>query len=147
MSYRRCSIKTDILKNFAKFSGKLLCQSLFFNKNTPAQVFSYEFCEIFKNTLFAEHLRATASDYTFIERKISTFRTKTLRINASQIMVLIKESRYLPYFLKFRKNNSNGSFQVSDIKDTVSYKEDSPGSHPRVLVTLFWYAFIMFFIH
>ena len=79
---------------------------------TPAQVLSCEFCEIFKNTLFTEHLRETASDYTFIEKKTSTFRTKTLRINASQIMVLIKKNQYLPHFLKYRKSNSNGSFLV-----------------------------------
>ena len=51
----------DVLGNFAKFTGKHLCQSLFFNKvagaacsfikkETLAQVFSYEFCEISKNT-------------------------------------------------------------------------------------------------
>ena len=28
------SIKTSVLKNFAKFLGKHLCQSLFFNKVT-----------------------------------------------------------------------------------------------------------------
>ena len=28
---------------------------------TLAQVFSYEFCEISKNTLYIEHLRTTAS--------------------------------------------------------------------------------------
>ena len=28
-----------------------------------AQVFSCEFCEIFKNTFFTEHLRATAPDF------------------------------------------------------------------------------------
>ena len=31
-SHRRCSIKIGVLKNFAKFTGKHLCQSLFFNK-------------------------------------------------------------------------------------------------------------------
>ena len=30
-------------------------------KRTLAQVFSYEFCEISKNTFFTEHLRTTAS--------------------------------------------------------------------------------------
>ena len=30
-------------------------------KETPTQVFSYEYCEIFKNTYFEEHLRATVS--------------------------------------------------------------------------------------
>ena len=31
-SHQRCSIKTGVLKNFAKFTGKHLRQSLFFNK-------------------------------------------------------------------------------------------------------------------
>ena len=54
-----------VLKNFAKFTGKHLCQSLFFNKvaglrpatlleKRLAQVFSCEFCEISKNGFFIE---------------------------------------------------------------------------------------------
>ena len=31
-SHRSCSIKKAVLKNFSKFTGKYLCQSLFFNK-------------------------------------------------------------------------------------------------------------------
>ena len=53
-------MKKGVLKNFAKFKGKHLCQSLFFNevaglawnfirKEILAQVFSCEFCEISKN--------------------------------------------------------------------------------------------------
>ena len=30
-SHRRCSVKKDVLRNFAKFTGKHLCQRLFFN--------------------------------------------------------------------------------------------------------------------
>ena len=30
-SHRRCSINKGVLRNFAKFTGKHLCQSLFFN--------------------------------------------------------------------------------------------------------------------
>ena len=33
----------------------------FIKKESLAQVFSCEFCEIFKNTFFTEHLRATVS--------------------------------------------------------------------------------------
>ena len=57
--YSRCSqpevfCKKGVLKYFAKFTWKRLCQSLFFNKvlfliKTLAQVFSGEFCEISKN--------------------------------------------------------------------------------------------------
>ena len=35
-------------------------------KETLTQVFSCDFCEIFKNTVFMEHLRMTASDKSFI---------------------------------------------------------------------------------
>ena len=30
--------KKDVLRNFAEFTGKRLCQSLFYNKNTPSLV-------------------------------------------------------------------------------------------------------------
>ena len=33
-SHRRCSTKKDVYRNFVKFTGKDLCQSLFFNKAT-----------------------------------------------------------------------------------------------------------------
>ena len=60
--------KKGFCKNFAKFTGKRLCQSLFFNKvaglrpttlltETLAQMFSCEICKIFKNSFFTEHLR------------------------------------------------------------------------------------------
>ena len=54
--------KKGVLRNFAKFTGKQLCQSLFLNKayrpqacnfikkETLAPVFSCEFCEISKST-------------------------------------------------------------------------------------------------
>ena len=42
--------KNDVLENFSKFSGKHLCYAdacNFIKKETLAQVFSYEFWEIF----------------------------------------------------------------------------------------------------
>ena len=68
-------MKKGAPRNFAKFTGKHLCQSLFFNMvaglglqliktETLAQVFPCEFCEISKNTFFTEHIWATASDQT-----------------------------------------------------------------------------------
>ena len=54
--------KKGVLRNFTKFTGKLLCQSLFFNKlikkETLAQVFFCEFCEISKNTFFLQNTSA-----------------------------------------------------------------------------------------
>ena len=68
----RCSVKKGVLINFVKFTGKHLCQRLFFKKvaglglnfikkETLAQVFSCEFCEISMNTFFTEHIPTTAS--------------------------------------------------------------------------------------
>ena len=59
--------KKGFLKNVAKFKGKHLCQSLFFNKVAAlsatllkkvilAQMFSSEFCKNFKNIFLTEHL-------------------------------------------------------------------------------------------
>ena len=38
-SHRRCSVRKGVLRNFAKFTGKHLCQSLFFNKVAGTSVF------------------------------------------------------------------------------------------------------------
>ena len=69
-NYQGCSVKKGVLRNFAKFAEKHLCQSLSFNKvagacscfkkETLAQVFSCKFCEICKNTFYTEHVWAIA---------------------------------------------------------------------------------------
>ena len=106
-SYRRYSVRKGFLRNFTKFTGKHLCQSLFFNKaaglkflrtpfvqntsgrhlrndnfikkETLAQVFSCEFSEISKNTFFTEQIRATASElnYRCLIWNINSKRDKT----------------------------------------------------------------------
>ena len=52
--------KNCVLKNFAKFTVKQLCQTEacnFIIKETLAQVFSCEFCETFISKFFREHLQ------------------------------------------------------------------------------------------
>ena len=72
--------KKGVLRNFAKITGKQLCQSLCFNKvadqacnfikiETLAQVFSCEFGEISRNTFFSLHLRETASVLKYSEKR------------------------------------------------------------------------------
>ena len=71
-SHWRCSVEKCVLRNFAKFARKHLCQRLFFNKvaglrpatlfkESLVQVFSCEFYEFSKNTFFTQHLRTTSS--------------------------------------------------------------------------------------
>ena len=69
-SHQRCSIKSAALKNFAIFTEKYLCWSLFLNQIVglrPATSLKKRFqhrcfpVNIFQNTYFEEHLRTAAS--------------------------------------------------------------------------------------
>ena len=53
-SHPRCSVRKGVLRDFAKFTGKHQCQSLFFKKEALPQVFLCKFCEISKDAFFAE---------------------------------------------------------------------------------------------
>ena len=49
-------------KNFAIFKGKNADLQLY-SKQTPTQVFPWEYCETFKNKYFEEHLLTAAFDF------------------------------------------------------------------------------------
>ena len=57
--------KKGVIKNFVKLTRKNLCQiflaglrpATLLKKDTPSQMFFYQFCKGFKNTFFIEHLR------------------------------------------------------------------------------------------
>ena len=64
-SHRRCSIEKVVFKNSAIRKGNN-CAGVFLKKiaglKAPTQVFSCEYCEIFKNIYFEKHLRTAAFD-------------------------------------------------------------------------------------
>ena len=62
-SHRRCSEKQDVLRNFAKFTGKHLWQRLFFNKVAGLR---HTFKHALKNTFFIEHVETTASVFNLV---------------------------------------------------------------------------------
>ena len=84
-SHRRCSIKKVFL-NISQNSQENTCARVsslikfqaepynFIKTETLAQVFSFEFCEIFKNTFFTEHLWTNTSKniLTFTDSDAST---------------------------------------------------------------------------
>ena len=100
-SHLRCSVRKGVLRNFAKFTGKYLYQSFFFNtiagflqlykKEALGQVFSCEFCEISKNTFFTEHLRTTAPGYFFLGLKIN--RDVKIYYESRQMLTSVDECR------------------------------------------------------
>ena len=54
-SHRRCSVKKGVLRNFAKFTGKHLCQRLCFNR--PATLLKKSLCHRCFPVNFAKLLR------------------------------------------------------------------------------------------
>ena len=81
---------------FAKFTGKHLYECLFFNKvagdacnfikkETLAQVFSCEFCEISKNNVFTEHLQTSASKDTGITSVRKIFENNKMGSDSFQL--------------------------------------------------------------
>ena len=85
---RRYSVRKSVLRNFAKFTGKHLYQSLFLNKvaglacnfiekEIMAQVFSCESYENSKNTIFTEQFWATASE-SYAKRISDLFKVSML---------------------------------------------------------------------
>ena len=84
-SHWRCSAKKAFLK-ISKNSQENTCARVTFfiklpaKKETPGQVFSSEFCKIFKNTFSTEHLRwllLVRPDYVAIIITGLTFRTSS----------------------------------------------------------------------
>ena len=84
-SYQRCSIK----KVFLKISQNTCARVSFLIKlQTLAQVFFCEFCEIFKNTFFTEHLWTTASVLLhYISKPISYSKKQFLTSSHQQIVI------------------------------------------------------------
>ena len=82
-SHRWCSMKKLFL-NIPQNSQESNCARV--KKETLAQVFSCEFCEIFKNTFFIEHLRTTASKKLNFELKPLKQHNIILRIYTLSLM-------------------------------------------------------------
>ena len=88
--------KKGVLRNFAKFARKHLARVSFLiklqasglrlhEKRNLAQVFSCEFCEISKNTLFTEHLWVAASAKSPKERRSGVLTSKFGHIQYNDI--------------------------------------------------------------
>ena len=89
-SHRKCSIKKVLLK--------ISQQILFFNKVTfikkENQVFFFEFCKMFKNTFFTEHLWVNASENGSFNIHCDSFKkfpTSTISIKVTCISLFHAE--------------------------------------------------------
>ena len=71
--YSQMFLKVRVLKNFAIFTVKHLCWNPFLKKETPTQVFSCEYCEIFKNSLFYRTQCVYPNGNSFLYSEIRSF--------------------------------------------------------------------------
>ena len=55
-------MKKGVLKNVCNIHRKV-AELQPYQEETPTRMFSSEYCKIFKNTYFEEHLRMAASDF------------------------------------------------------------------------------------
>ena len=55
-SHQMCSVKIGVLRNFTKFTGKRLCQSVFFNKVSGLRRFPVNFVKFLITPSYIEHL-------------------------------------------------------------------------------------------
>ena len=78
---RMLSVKNGALNIFAKFARKHLCHSLFLKKETLAHVFSYEFCEIFKKTLFYKNTSGGRFSISLLTQSFLHCRATLLKLN------------------------------------------------------------------
>ena len=92
-SHQRCSIKIGVLKNLTKFTGKHLCQSLFFNKVAglrPATLLKKRLWHRCFPVNFAKFLRAPFSQNTsgrllqFVQDSIILQTSNNLKLQTKQ---------------------------------------------------------------
>ena len=113
--------RKGVLRNFAKFTGKHLCHSLFFNKvagllikkETLAQVFFCKFGEISKNTFFCRTPPMAAS-----EKPIWLSVHLLLIVTASIIIMLAVFT--ISGFIK--NSNNTESLRATDFKWVLNIK-------------------------
>ena len=70
---------TTLIKKGGNGGKKVLTQLI--EKETLAQLFSFEFCEISKNTFVTEHLRTTALYISSSRNKVADKESRKLRDN------------------------------------------------------------------
>ena len=131
------------IKNFKKFTGKHLCQSLFFNKvfikkETLAQVFSCKFCEISKNTFFLQNTSGGCfCDYLIIFWVLRTFFFATFFFQKQASKDHLSEGNLLKTTLL---NEKQSNLEKKMYGNTSLYSQYfSPGVGINVHITYFYF--------
>ena len=101
-SNQKCSMKNGVLRNFTKFTGKLLCQNLFFNKVAglrPATLFKKRLWHRYFPVNFVKFLRTPFLKNT--SRRLLLNVHSRLKVTIFQILKLKRPNMKLVIFTKF----------------------------------------------
>ena len=104
-SYSKVFCKKSVLRIFAKFTGKHLCPSLlclsppapqpqaynFIKRETLAQVFSCEFCKIFRNIFSYITPPVVASGFIYSKRLMYRLNCKILSVHNNKPSIIEKD--------------------------------------------------------
>ena len=104
-------------------------------KEIPTQVFPCEYCEIFKNTCFEEHLRTAASVLLIIELKLQILRICRPLLNQKHNMEWFLLQRFVDlvriYFLLIVSRNHSNRVNIVLIS---GFRQIYAGCYPRLLL-------------
>ena len=119
-------LRKSVLKNFAKFTGNLFFNKVtsqacnFIKKDTSTQVFSCEFCEIFKKTFFTEHLQSTASIWINSEKIFIIKRSqKIFKISHKRSIDIHNQIMKNKYYLN-RNSKQNSFYSILFLRQLYS---------------------------
>ena len=109
--------KKGVLRNVSNFKRKHLCQGLFIKKESLVQVFSREFCKVFKNIFF--HRTSPVAAFVYVWFFIPPTRYfihlffKPLCIISVYVLYLICLSLNISMVWRIKKKHLNGNVQAS----------------------------------
>ena len=112
---QRCSVRKGVLRNFPKFTGKHLCQSLFFNKAAGLVGSFLFFFQTDDFVIYSVSLKYHAVDY-FLRESFSFFNKKI----CFQIFISVNnpENNDIKRFLKW-DISANACCDVTSFLDTI----------------------------
>ena len=133
-SYPEMFYKTDVLKNFAKFTGKHLCQTLFFSKVTLLKkrlwyrCFPVSFAK-FLRTAFSTNTSGGCACYSSEQLWIKHLPGKVSQNSRGNILVL-SWTKILLQLLAWESfyNDISEHFKVTSSGSLLEYQKQSPRS-------------------
>ena len=133
-SHRRCSVRKGVLRNSAKFTGKHLCQSLFFDKVVGPRAatllkkrlwhscFSVNFAEFLRTPFLTEHLWwllpckvNSCINVGFLSVSLNLFLSIKICFNIWNSLNCFQQQHFLSQYLLFQSQHSKHQINLLNL--------------------------------